>query len=643
MIIGTAGHIDHGKTALVKALTGIDADRLREEKARGITIDLGFAYKPLPGGEILGFVDVPGHEKFIHNMLAGATGIDYVLMVIAADDGPMPQTFEHLAIVDLLRLTHGAVVLTKIDTVAADRVIDVDAQIRVLLAGTTLAAAPVFPVSAITGAGVDALDRHLRHAATELANTRETSGQFRLAVDRCFTLAGIGVVVTGTVFSGQVAVGDKLVVSPSGIAVRVRGIHAQNQLAVSGHRGQRCALNLAGPQLEKSDIRRGDWVVAEAAHAPTSRLDVRLKILASEDKPLKHWTPVHVHIGAADISARVAILEANAIAPGSDGLAQLILQQPTGAFHGDRVVLRDQSAQRTLGGGSVIDAFPPERGRRKPQRLAVLRALDRVSAGGALRELLVLSPLGVDLKRLALLWNLSEAEFEAACQAVAMVRVAIGLRTLAFAHARWAALREHVQAALGACLKNTRDSRGMTAESLRSALSERLPRPVFDALIAELLAEKRLLRDGPLLLLPGHTVSLSAADTKLAERLFAVLAAAKLQPPKVSQLAGQLNADDKQLRALLRRLAQSGELHAVSADYYFLPETVAGIAAITARTAQQEPSRIFTVARFRVETGVSRNLTIPLLEFFDRVGFTLRVGEGRKVRREWAAVVAGMR
>ncbi|MDQ3196506.1 MAG: selenocysteine-specific translation elongation factor, partial [Pseudomonadota bacterium] len=287
MIIGTAGHIDHGKTALVKALTGIDADRLQEEKARGITIDLGFAYKPLPSGEILGFVDVPGHEKFIHNMLAGATGIDYALLVIAGDDGPMPQTLEHLAIVDLLHLTRGSVALTKIDTITDARIDEVSAQIRAQLAGTTLAAAPLFPVSAITGAGIEALDRHLRQAAAELANTHTTSGKFRLAVDRCFTLAGIGIVVTGTVFSGQVAAGDRLVVSPAGIAVRVRGIHAQNQLAVSGRRGQRCALNLAGLQLEKNDIQRGNWIVAEAAHAPTSRLDVRLQVLASEAKALK--------------------------------------------------------------------------------------------------------------------------------------------------------------------------------------------------------------------------------------------------------------------------------------------------------------------------------------------------------------------
>ncbi|MEK7206452.1 MAG: selenocysteine-specific translation elongation factor, partial [Pseudomonadota bacterium] len=328
MIIGTAGHIDHGKTALIKALTGVDADRLKEEKARGITIDLGYAYAPLPDGEVLGFIDVPGHERFVHNMLAGVTGIDAVLLVVAADDGVMPQSREHLDILDLLGVTQGIVALTKIDRVSPERLIEVQAEIEQLLGGTGLTGSPVFPVSSIHGDGVGALRTHLQLAAAT-AQARANDGRFRLAVDRCFTLAGSGTVVTGTVFAGRVRVGDKLLVSPAGREVRVRGIHAQNRAAEQGEAGQRCALNLAG--VEKNDIARGDWVLDPAAHAPTSRFDAQLHVPVSATRTLRHWTPVHVHLGSTDVMAHVSILAGTNIEPGASGFVQLVLEQPVGA------------------------------------------------------------------------------------------------------------------------------------------------------------------------------------------------------------------------------------------------------------------------------------------------------------------------
>ena len=285
VIIGTAGHIDHGKTSLVKALTGVDTDRLKEEMARGITVDLGFAYLPLPDGQVIGFVDVPGHEKLVRNMLAGATGIDQVLLVVAADDGPMPQTREHLAIVDLLGLRQGVVALTKSDLVAPARLAAAEAEVRAMLANTGLADAPILPVSSVSGAGVSELRAHLQQASAQRA-AAPREGQFRLAVDRSFSLSGIGTVVTGTAVSGRVAVGDKLTLSPRGLAVRVRGVHAQNRQAAEGRVGQRLALALAG--VERDGVRRGDWVLADALHAPTQRLDVRLRVLAGEARPLLH-------------------------------------------------------------------------------------------------------------------------------------------------------------------------------------------------------------------------------------------------------------------------------------------------------------------------------------------------------------------
>ena len=284
MIVGTAGHIDHGKTSLVKALTGIDTDRLKEEKARGITVDLGFAYLPDGDGEVIGFVDVPGHERLVRNMLAGATGIDHVLLVVAADDGPMPQTREHLAILDLLGLSEGAIVLTKCDLVSPERLAQAGAEVSALVKGTGLEGAPIFPVSNLTRQGLPELEAHLRAARLRHADAPDEGG-FRLAVDRCFSLPGIGTIVTGTAVAGQVAVGDRLVVSPRRLPVRVRSLHAQNRDAEHGTAGQRLALNLTAPGLEKSDISRGDWLVAEPVHASTRRIDARLHLL------LRPWLP----------------------------------------------------------------------------------------------------------------------------------------------------------------------------------------------------------------------------------------------------------------------------------------------------------------------------------------------------------------
>ena len=287
MLIGTAGHIDHGKTALVKALTGVNADRLPEEKARGITVDLGYAYTPLPNGSRLGFVDVPGHERLIHNMLAGATGIDFVLLVVAADDGPMPQTREHLELIDLLGLTRGAVALTKCDLVEPERLVEAQAEVQLLLTGTTLTGSPVYAVSAISGQGMPALKAHLQSAALQQL-ARPDDGRFRLAIDRCFSLSGIGTVVTGTVFSGRVAVGEHVQIAPPGLQARVRSLHVQDQPAHQGYAGQRCALALSG-DFEKKDVQRGMWLVEPSAHAGVQRFQADLRVPTGQ-AALKHWT-----------------------------------------------------------------------------------------------------------------------------------------------------------------------------------------------------------------------------------------------------------------------------------------------------------------------------------------------------------------
>lgn len=376
MIVGTAGHIDHGKTSLLRALTGIEGDRRPAERQRGITIDLGYLYADLGDGSPTGFIDVPGHERFVHNMLAGASGIDCVLLVVAADDGLMPQTREHLAIVELLGIRRALVALTKIDRVEPQRVQQVRTQVEHLLASGPLARSPIFPLSSSTGEGVEALREALGGLAGEVRE-RSREGYFRLAVDRAFSVAGSGIVVTGTAFSGQVAVGDELLLGNAGRPVRVRGLHAQNRPAQQAWAGQRVALNIAGERLALEQIQRGDWLLQAALHAPTTRVDIDFRLLPDELRDFTHWTPVHLHLGTQDVTGRLALLEGEQLEPGHRAFAQLVLNAPIQALHGDRLVLRDQSAQRTLGGGRVLDGAAPARNRRTPARLAQLQALRR--------------------------------------------------------------------------------------------------------------------------------------------------------------------------------------------------------------------------------------------------------------------------
>ena len=622
MIVGTAGHIDHGKTTLVRALTGVDTDRLAEEKARGISIELGYAYQPTEDGGVLGFVDVPGHERFIHTMLAGAAGIDFALLVVAADDGVMPQTREHLAILDLLGITKGAVALAKADRVDAARIDAVTCEVEQLLAGTALAGSPVFPVSAVGGQGVDALRAHL-HAEAQALQRADAAGGFRLAVDRSFSLKGAGTVVTGTVFAGRVAVGDELMVTPSGKTVRLRGLHVMNQPAEAGHAGQRCALNLAG--VAKDDIARGDWIVSPRLHAPTARFDVRLNLSPAAPAPLVHWSPVHLHLGAAHVMARVALLEGEKLAPGESMLAQLVADKPLGALNGDRVILRDAEARHTLGGGMVLDPDAPARKRKTALRLAELGALETPDTAGRLARLLDLG--GVDLVRRAVHWNRADLAAQLPADAV---RVAAGGEDWAFSAAHWASLGEKFVADLAGFHERFPDELGPEAARARRMFFPKLAAPVFAALTAALLADGRLQRSGAWLHLPTHTVELSREDEALWQHIRPWLAESPLDPPWMRDLAKRAGRDEAAMRRLLQKLARQGKLYQVVRDLFYVPEAVAQLAAIVQDL--EHASGETRAAEFRDKSGLGRKRAIQVLEFFDRVGYTRRVREAHRLR-----------
>ncbi len=621
MIVATAGHVDHGKTSLIRSLTGTDTDRLAEEKRRGMSIDLGFAYADLAPGVRAGFVDVPGHERFIRNMLAGVAAIDAALLVVAADDGPMPQTLEHLAVLRLLGVSRGLVALTKTDRVPPARIREVTDEIRAVLAEGPLRDAPVFPVVATTGEGVDALRAYLAEMGRGLS-ARAADGNFRLCVDRSFSLPGAGPVVTGVVFSGSARPGDPVLVSPQGIEARIRAIRAQDLPADAACAGQRCALNLAGVELRHAEIRRGDWIVAPRAHAPTTRIDVALTVLGSEPRPLADGARVQLHLGAASVDARIALLGERAVPPGGNACAQLVLHEPIGALHGDRFILRDPSVHRTVGGGTVLDPFGPVRGRARPERLGELAAMGEAAPERALTRLLDATPEGVDLSRFETAWNLDEAGSARLREAVTPRLVADGQRILAISPAHWRGLETRIAGALQTHHDEHGDSVGPTETALAAALGQHRPTAALRAAVRAMIALGTVVRDGLSLRLPGHCARLADADRVLLERITGVLNGTGLRPPIVGELAQLLDVDQPVLLAFLRRASLLGHLVQVAPNRFYLPSGVSALAGVARELAAESPDGSFDAAAYRDRSGIGRNLTIQVLEFLDRAGHT---------------------
>ncbi|CAI1781879.1 selenocysteine-specific translation elongation factor [Serratia ficaria] len=606
MIIATAGHVDHGKTTLLQAISGINADRLPEEKRRGMTLDLGYAYWPQPDGRVLGFIDVPGHEKFLANMLAGIGGIDHALLVVACDDGVMAQTREHLAILRLSGRPALTVALTKADRVEATRIDEVRRQVNDELARQGWPGAPLFVTAAAEGRGIAALREHLlalrpgEHGVTR---------RFRLAVDRAFSVKGAGLVVTGTALGGRVAVGDTLWLTGADTPVRVRGLHAQNQAVERAQAGQRIALNLSG-DVGKEQITRGDWLLAQRPPQSAERILVALEA----DAPIRHWQPLHLHHAASHITGRLSLL--------NDGLAELILDRPLWLAENDRLVLRDIGARQTLGAARVLRLAAPKRGKRQPEFLAWLQALAQAADDAqALRLLLPQGPLS--LAAFAWARQLTDAGLAELLSEPPLL--VVGDHGLALDNVRQAESR--LLQVLAEYHQQHADQLGLGRARLR-----RMALPALDEALVFMMID-RLLKAGALrntrgwLHLPEHGLAFSAEEAPLWQRIEPLFGD---QAWWVRDLAAELGADEARVRALLRKAAQLGHVTAVVVDRYYLSRRIEQFAALIRQLDAEQGSA--NAADFRDRLGVGRKLAIQVLELFDRSGFTRRKGNQHLLR-----------
>ncbi|HFK4062704.1 TPA: selenocysteine-specific translation elongation factor [Kluyvera ascorbata] len=606
MIIATAGHVDHGKTTLLQAITGINADRLPEEKSRGMTIDLGYAYWPQPDGRVLGFIDVPGHEKFLFNMLAGVGGIDHALLVVACDDGVMAQTREHLAILQLTGNPTLTVALTKVDRVDTARIDDVRREVADVLREYGFEQATLFETAATENRGIDELRDHLRQLS---AREHPENQRFRLAIDRAFTVKGAGLVVTGTALSGDVRVGDTLWLTGMDTPMRVRGLHAQNQPVEQAHGGQRIALNIAGA-AQKEDLNRGDWLLSEAPPAPSERVIVELQ----SHVPLTQWQPLHIHHAASHITGRVSLLE--------DNLAELVLDAPLWLADNDRLVLRDISAKVTLAGARVVTLNSPRRGKRKPEYLAWVAAL-ALAKEDAQALAVHLTRDAVNLRDFAWARQLSTQGLEKLIAQPGFILAGDSLLDAPLA-ARW---QRKLMDALATYHEQHKDEPGPGRERLR-----RIALPMEDeALVLTLIEQMResgvIASHHGWLHLPDHKAGFTEEQQAVWQKAAPLFGD---EPWWVRDLATQTGTDENTMRSVLRLAAQQGMITAIVKDRYYRNDRIVTFASMIRELDQEKGSTC--AADFRDKLNVGRKLAIQILEYFNRIGFTRRRGNDHLLR-----------
>jgi len=628
MIVATAGHVDHGKTTLIRALTGIDPARLPEEHERGMTIDLGFAGLALPGGGFIGVVDVPGHQRFVRNLLAGITGVDLALLVIAADDGIMPQTREHLELLDLLQVTAAVVAISKIDRVDSAHLTRVTTAIRELLAPTPLAGAPIFPVAAPHKIGIAALREHLISCATHSGQHRH-GALFRLPIDRSFSVEGAGLVLTGTIASGRVAVGDRLTLVRSGKQLRVRGLHTHQHAVQSLAAGARCALNVVSAELDRSQVERGDWVVAPQIAVASARLDARLRPAAGS--VLKDGMPIQFCHGAGSSAGRLVLLAREADLP----YAQIILDAPVHALARDLFILRDAGAGKTVAGGTVLDPFPPLRGRRHPERFMMLRALDQSDARSALASLLPLALDGIELESFVQAWNLHSDQAETLWRSAGLVR----RDGRGYEAAQWRRGCDSLLRYVTRFHATHPDSPGPYAARLLRGDIVPGARHFQRAVLESLIHDRQLVRDGAQVRRPSHEIELSRPEKELWRRI-APLLGPNRRPMTVHDIARQQKLDLKIVQRVLERASRAGYVARI-ADGRFLHKAVfLELLAKAEALARSSQGGLFNAAAFRDRSNLGRTVSIELLEYFDRIGFTQRIGDQRRLLQP-ASVLLG--
>jgi selenocysteine-specific elongation factor len=631
IILGTAGHIDHGKSALIKALTGIDPDRLKEEKLRGITIELGFADLTLPTGQRLGIVDVPGHERFVRHMVAGATGMDLVALVIAADEGVMPQTREHLEICQLLRVKQGLVVLTKVDLVEADWLELVEEEVREALKGTFLEGAPIVRFSAVTGFGQEQLLATLADLAASVP-PKPATGIFRLPIDRVFTIKGFGTVVTGTAISGRLKVGEAVTVYPPEFKARVRGLQVHGQAVAEALAGNRTAVNLQG--LEKEEVQRGMVVAPPGALVKSRRLDAYLEILPSAPRPLKHRQAVRLHTGTSERVAMPLILDADEMPPGASGYVQFFLREPLALKPGDRLVIRSFSPAFTWGGGLVLHVNPARHKRRQPEVLAHLTTLEQGAPEDVLR--LYLAEAGAAGRSRAELTALLPWDpGDLANRLNALTRQGQVLhydpenqRYLLAASAQ--ALERRIQEVLSDYHRKFPLKPGLSKEELRRQLPPAMEVRLFNYLLGDLAQKQQVVSEKDLVRLSAHKVTLAQDQEDLSRRLEELYRRGHLSPPTFKEATEAARISPEKVKQMLQVLVNQGRLVKVKEDLYFHQAAIQQLKAALINFLKQ--NREITVVQFKDLTQTSRKFSIPLLEYFDSIRTTVRVGEARRLR-----------
>jgi selenocysteine-specific elongation factor len=631
-IIGTAGHIDHGKTSLIKALTGQDTDRLKEEKERGISIDLGFAHLTLPDGTEFGVVDVPGHERFIKNMLAGAHGIDVVLFTVAADDGVMPQTEEHLDIVHLLGVKMAIFVITKADLVPAGRIADVEEEIDILTLGTTLESAPKIPVSSVTGQGIDELKQHIAQILKDGDKTAPP-GYFRLPVDRAFVLQGHGVVVTGTAQSGTVKVGEQVRCLPGDHLFRVRSLQVHGHSVNSAGWGQRVAMNLTGP--ERASIERGHVICHEKISLTTERFDAFLEVRPAAAKGIKNHQRVRIHMGAAERLGKIVLLGAKERAEAKESAyCQVMLNEPLLVLRGDHFIVRDETAQRTLAGGVAIHPWARRHKRGEKNLAHRLAALHKGNTGQLIETFLNESEsFALPMGPIHQFLNLAEEEARRETDKIKTLRgLSAEGEKLYTTEVKW----QKVTDTLLATLKTFHASHplvpGMDMEELRGKLPYDLSLRTFRGVVDALAAEQAIAKEENLLRLASHRVQLGGQEKILMERIRKILREQPLAPPDLKDIEKQLGLSRAKLTEVIRLLERDGSVVRITTDMYFLATSIDQLRA-TLRKFLSEKGEM-TAASFRDLIGSTRKYTIPLLEYFDRDGLTIRIGDVRRLKAQ---------